>query len=296
MNPVLIVLPILFILMVALGLEFTTKDFLQLAKHPKAVWIGLVAQIVILPLIAVSLGLLFNLTPYFFIGLVLIGCSPGGSSSNIFSLIAKGDISLSVTLTALSSVITIFTIPPIMMLTMQLAGMEAMQQIHLPVGKLFVQNIVLMLFPIVLGMGLRKFWPAAAAALKKVLGKMAFPALLLLAGVFFIAHREAIIANFSSLTLIISIMILAAMGVGALLAKASKLPARQKRTIVIEVGMQNAAQAIAIACSPFAFNNNVIGIPAIIYALMMNVVLLTYIGKYMFKKRSVAAVEVQEVE
>lgn len=285
MNPVLIVLPILLILMFDLGLEFKLKDVTALAKHPKAVWIGLVAQIIILPLIAIALGKIFNPAPYLFVGLVLIACSPGGSSSNIFSLIAKGDVTLSVTLTALSSVITIFTIPPIMMYVMNISGFEAVSHIQLPVGKLFMQNIVLVLLPIALGMIVKKLRPKFAAKAKKILDKAAFPALLLLATVFFIANRETIMENFSSLTLIITIMILAAMGLGTLLAIVSGLGSKQRKTIVIEVGMQNAAQAIAIASSPFVFNNNQIAVPAIIYALMMNVILLTYIGKYLFKRK-----------
>lgn len=285
MNPVLIVLPILLVLMFALGLDFRLKDVTELAKHPKAVWIGLVAQIVLLPLIAIALGKIFNPAPYLFVGLVLIACSPGGSSSNIFSLIAKGDVTLSVTLTALSSVITIFTIPPIMMYVTDISGFDGVSEIRLPVGKLFVQNIVLVLLPIALGMAAKKYSPKFAHRAKKILDKAAFPALLLLATVFFVSNRQIIVENFSSLTLIISIMILAAMGLGALLAIISGLNAQQKKTIVIEVGMQNAAQAIAIASSPFVFNNDAMAVPAIIYALMMNVILLTYIGKYLLAKR-----------
>lgn len=284
-NPILIVLPILIILMFDLGLEFKLSDVTRLAKHPKAVWIGLVAQIILLPLIAIGLGMIFKPAPYLFVGLVLIACSPGGSSSNIFSLIAKGDVTLSVTLTALSSVITIITIPPIMMFTMDISGFDSVSQIQLPVMKLFIQNIVLVLLPIALGMITKKQLPKFAAKAKKVLDKSAFPALLLLATIFFIQNRTIIVENFSSLTLIITLMILSAMGLGALLAYLSRLQARQKRTIVIEVGMQNAAQAIAIASSPFVFNNEQIAVPAIIYALMMNVILLTYISKYLFNKK-----------
>lgn len=285
MNPVLIVLPILLILMFHLGLEFKLKDITRLAKHPKSVWIGLMAQIILLPLIAIGLGKIFNPAPYLFVGLVLIACSPGGSSSNIFSYIAKGDVTLSVTLTALSSVITIFTIPPIMMFTMDISGIETANQIQLPIGKLFTQNIMLVLLPIALGMIVKKKRPQFAEKAKKVLDKVAFPALLLLATIFFMANHQTIMENFASLTLIITVMILAAMGLGTLLATLSHLESRQKKTIVIEVGMQNAAQAIAIASSPFVFNNDLIAVPAIIYALMMNVILLTYIGKHVFKKK-----------
>ena len=285
MNPVLIVLPILLLLMFHLGLEFKLTDIVSLAKRPKAVWVGLFAQIVLLPAIAIGLGNLFKPEPYLFVGLVLIACSPGGSSSNIFSFIAKGDVTLSVTLTTLSSIITIFTIPPIMMYAMNAAGFEAANRIELPAAQLFLQNVALILLPIALGMIVKKRKPHFAEKAAKHLGKSAFPALLLLATVFFISNREVIVENFSSLTLIITLLILSATGMGALLTIIFGLGQKQRKTIVIEVGMQNSAQAIAIAGSPFVLNNNAIAVPAIIYALMMNVILLAYISKYLFAKK-----------
>ncbi len=283
-NPVLIVLPILLLLMYDLGIEFKLKDVTQLAKHPKAVWIGLFAQIIGLPLVAILLGKFFTLEPYIFVGLVLIACSPGGSSSNMFTYIAKGDITLAVTLTALSSVITIFTIPPILSYVIQTSGYGIIENIKLPVGKLFVQNIVLLLLPIALGMLTKKYRPNFAAKAKKVLDKSAFPALLILATIFFITNKQIIIDNFGSLTFIVSLLIIGAMILGIGLGYLARLKNEQRRTIAIEVGIQNAAQAIAIASSPFILNDNKVAVPAIIYALMMNIILLTYISKYLFKK------------
>ena len=102
--------------------------------------------------------------------------------------------------------------------------------------------------------------------------------LIFLATVFFIQNRDAIIDSFGQLGLSVSVLILCAMGSGALLCRVMRLTGKERRTIVIEVGMQNAAQAIAIASSPLVFNNDVIAIPAIIYALMMNVILITYVA------------------
>ncbi len=113
---------------------------------------------------------------------------------------------------------------------------------------------------------------------KKGLDKAAFPALLVLAAVFFAANRQIIAQHFVSLVWMVSALILAAMALGALLAAVFGLPGRQRRTIVIEVGMQNSAQAIAVAGSPFVLNNESFALPAVIYALMMNVILLAYIG------------------
>jgi BASS family bile acid:Na+ symporter len=114
--------------------------------------------------------------------------------------------------------------------------------------------------------------------LHALLSKIAFPALIFLAAVFFIQHRETIVEQFGKLGLCVTVLILSAMGGGALLAKAMRLNRQEVRTLVIEIGMQNAAQSIAVASSPFIFNNDIIAIPAIIYALMMNVILLIYVG------------------
>ncbi len=267
-----------------LGIDFKLKDVSELAKKPKALWIGLFAQIIGLPLVAILLGKLFNVEPYLFVGLVLIACSPGGSSSNMFTYLAKGDITLAITLTALSSIITVFTIPPILLYAIQTSGYGAIEHIQLPVGKLFVQNIVLLLVPIALGMLTKKYRPNFAAKAKKILDKSAFPALLILATIFFITNKQIIIDNFGSLTFIVSLLIIGAMILGIGLGYLARLKNEQRRTIAIEVGIQNAAQAIAIASSPFILNDNKVAVPAIIYALMMNIILLTYISKYLFKK------------
>ena len=112
----------------------------------------------------------------------------------------------------------------------------------------------------------------------KVLSKIAFPALIFLATVFFIQNREAIVDKFAQLGLSITVLILLAMTAGVLMAWLMRLNTRERRTIVIEIGMQNAAQAIAIASSPLVFNNDLIAIPAIIYALMMNIILIIYVA------------------
>ena len=114
MNSIFIVLPILTILMFDLGLTLEGKDFLLVLKRFKAVVAGMIGQLVILPLLAWLIADMMGLNPIFTIGLVLIACCPGGSSSNIFSMLAKGDVALSVSLTAVSSIITLITVPLIM--------------------------------------------------------------------------------------------------------------------------------------------------------------------------------------
>lgn len=284
MNTVFIVLPILTLLMFELGLTVKLADFRLLAKDPKPVFIALFGQIVLLPIIAFILASIFHLTPLFYIGVILIACCPGGSSSNVFSMLAKGNVALSILLTALSSIITLFTIPFIMSTAVSWIGNTMDTEIRLPMGNLLIQNILLMFLPILLGAYVRKKWNDTADRLDRILSKIAFPALLLLAGIFFVQHRQTIYENIQILGACITLLILLAISGAALLSRMFKFNTSTRRTIVIEVGMQNAAQAIAIASSPFIFDNGVIAIPAIIYALMMNIILLTYVGSIKYKK------------
>lgn len=280
MNSIFIVLPILTLLMFDLGLTLKPKDFKLIAQRPKPVIVGLVGQIILLPLIAwaiIHLPFANNLSPLFIIGIMLVACSPGGSSSNVFSMLAKGDVALSVTLTACSSIITLFTLPLIMAWVMKSVQFFDVS-IHLPIGKLLMQNLVLMVVPIAIGFIVNIFKEQAAAKIHNVLKRIAMPALVLLVTIFFIQHKQTITAEFASLGLSMTALILATTGCGALLAWLLKLTTKERRTLVIEIGMQNAAQAITIACSPLIFNNEIIAIPAIIYALMMNLILLAYVG------------------
>jgi len=284
MNTIFIVLPILTILMFDLGLTLKPDDFRLIAQRPKPILIGLVGQIILLPLIAwaiirlASFFPLFNqsLTPLFIIGIMLVACSPGGSSSNVFSMLAKGDVALSVTLTACSSIITLFTLPLIMAWVTACVGEEV--NIHLPIANLLIQNIVLMVVPVSIGFVVNIFRSEAAAKIHAVLKRIAMPALILLVTIFFFQHKETIVAEFGTLGLTMTVLILACTSCGAFLSWALKLSNKERRTLVIEIGMQNAAQAITIACSPLIFNNEIIAIPAIIYALMMNLILLAYVG------------------
>ena len=286
MNTILIVIPILVILMFQLGLTLRLRDFKLIAARPKAVFVGLLGQIVLLPLIAFWVAKACSVEALYFVGIMLIACSPGGSSSNAFSMLAKGDVALSVLLTTLSSIITLFSIPLILSFTTSYLSMGANELIELPVGKMFMQNIVLMLLPIVLGVLFKRFAPRAAQKTDFVLSKVAFPALLLLAGVFFAQHYSTIVAEMSGLGACVSVFMLCAMLCSVGISYLFGLNKKEKRTIIIEVGMQNAATAIALASSPLVFNNDVMAIPAIIYALIMNVVLLSYLKIVMRKSKT----------
>lgn len=266
-----------------LGLSLEFRDFLMVVKRPRAMFAGMLGQLILLPVLAYILVRALGLDPVIAIGVMLIACCPGGSSSNVFSKLAGGDVALSVSLTAVSSVVTLVTMPLIMQWVAGTFGKAV--NITLPVGNLLVQNLVTMLLPILAGILIRRYLPVAAKKISSVLSKLAFPLLMLLAGIFFIGNRESIISNFGVLGLTVTSLLIAAVCLAALLCVAFRLARKERRTIVIEVGMQNAAQAIAVATSPFVFNDPAIAVPAIIYALMMNVVLLIYVAVIRAGKR-----------
>ena len=277
MNTIWIVMPILIVLMFLLGIDITKKAFTDIAHNTKAVLLGMIGQIVILPIIAFLTAWLLKLPPIYFMGLVLVACCPGGSSSNAFTMLVKGNVALSVTLTALSSIITLFTLPVIMEFVTNTVSNMSGVKIELPVGKLIIQNIILLLVPLFAGSLFKHFCPEAAVKVSKVLSKLAFPALMILAAVFFLQYRKEIADNFASLGLSAAMLIVLAMACSSGISRIGKFNDATRRTIVIEVGMQNAAQAITIASSPFIFNNGEMALPAICYALLMNVILLTYV-------------------
>ena len=270
-------MPILIVLMFLLGIDLSRKAFADIVRNPKAVLFGLIGQVVILPIIAFGVAWLLELSPIYFMGLMLVACCPGGSSSNVFSMLAKGDVALSVTLTAFSSVITLFTLPVIMEFVSGAVSNMSGVEINLPIGKLLVQNLVLIFVPMLIGGLFKHYFSVAAEKVKKVLSKVAFPALMTLALVFFYQYKGEIIDNFAVLGLSAAALILVAMLCSSGISRIGKFNGSVRRTIVIEVGMQNAAQAIAIASSPFIFNSGEMALPAIIYALLMNVILLTYV-------------------
>lgn len=275
-------MPILIVLMFLLGTDLNKKSFTDVARNPRAVLIGMIGQIIILPVIAFALAWALKLPPVYFMGIVLVACCPGGSSSNVFSMLAKGDVALSVTLTAVSSILTLFTIPVIMEFVARFVSEQSGVEVNLPFGKLIVQNIVLIFVPLIIGILFRHWLPEAAAKVNKVLSKLAFPALMTLAAVFFLQYTQEIKDNFAVLGIAVTVLILLAMLCSSALSRITKSSVAVRRTIIIEVGMQNAAQAIAIASSPFIFNSGEMALPAIIYALLMNVILLTYVGVIKF--------------
>ena len=260
-----VLLPVgLALVMLGMGLTLLPEDFQRVTRYPKAVAVGLVSQLVFLPIIAFLVASIVPMRPEIAVGLMVLALCPGGPSSNMITYLAKGDVALSVTLTALSSAITVFTIPIFANLSLQyFAGQSA--AIALPVGKTMLQIFAITLVPVGLGMLIRQQFPNLARRLEKVANRLAigFLALIILA---IIIHEWNRLPTFiAQVGIGVVLLNVISMALGFWLGKLLNLKFPQQICIAIEVGIQNATLAIAITAG--LLNNPDMAIPAAIYSL-----------------------------
>jgi BASS family bile acid:Na+ symporter len=156
----------LFIIMLGMRLGLTVKDFTRILVKPKAVIISLIAQLIIVPVVGFLLVIFFPISPELAVGVMILAACPGGATSNLITYLVKGDVALSITLTAISSVVTVFTIPPIVNLAMQKFMAESVS-LQLPFFKTVIQIAVITLIPVSLGMLIHHYAPALAATIEK---------------------------------------------------------------------------------------------------------------------------------
>jgi BASS family bile acid:Na+ symporter len=156
----------LFVIMLGMGLGLKIDDFKRVFTEPKGVLVGLIAQLLLLPLVGFGLATLFPLSPELAVGVVILATCPGGSTSNLMTYLAKGNVALSITLTAISSVITVLTIPLIINVAMR-HFLEAETTLQLPFVKTVIQIAVITLVPISIGMALHRYAPKFAATAEK---------------------------------------------------------------------------------------------------------------------------------
>ena len=260
-----VLLPVgLALVMLGMGLTLLPEDFQRVTRYPKAVAVGLVSQLVFLPIIAFLVASIVPMRPEIAVGLMVLALCPGGPSSNMITYLAKGDVALSVTLTALSSAITVFTIPIFANLSLQyFAGQSA--AIALPVGQTMLQIFAIALVPVGLGMLIRQQFPNLARRLEKVANRLAigFLALIILA---IIIHEWNRLPTFiAQVGIGVVLLNVISMAIGFWLGKLLNLKFPQQICIAIEVGIQNATLAIAITAG--LLNNPDMAIPAAIYSL-----------------------------
>jgi BASS family bile acid:Na+ symporter len=258
----------LFIIMLGMGLGLTVDDFKRVLVKPLAVIVGLIAQLIMLPAVGFLLASLFPLSPELAVGVMVLAACPGGPTSNLITYLVQGNVALSITLTAISSVITVFTLPLVVNLAMQrFLGESTILQ--LPFLTTIIQIGVITLIPVTLGMVLHHYTPRFAAYVEKWVKWLSlFFLALIIVGL--LATERANVASFFlevgwvTLALNVSTMLL-----GFALATLAKLDRSSAKAITVEVGIQNGTLAITIASAPTLLNTPSMAIPAAIYSLIM---------------------------
>ncbi len=261
------VIPIsIFLIMMGMGLSLVTNDFKRVVKYPKAVAIGLTNQLLFLPLVGFALATFMSLEPEYAVGVMLLVLCPGGTTSNLFTYLAKGDVALSVTMTAIASVITVFTIPIVLSFSL-VYFMGAGSEFQLPVAKTMVSLIALTILPVSIGMLIKRY--AASFADKAQVMVSRFGVIFLSFLVIFLSYvqRDIIVEALIATGPVSLILNVSTMALGYYTSKWFGLDPAQRRSITMEVGLQNSTLSMFMALTLLA--NYKMSLTPAIYTLIM---------------------------
>lgn len=266
-NPIFsLFLPIaLGIVMVGLGLHLTLADFRRVALAPKAVTVALLVQTLLLPPVAFALAWGFGLPPELGLGLVLLAASPGGVTANLFSHLARGDVALNITLTAINSVLALVTLPLWTVLGLSLL-MESDQAVPPPTRKI-IEVAAIVVVPVVIGMALRAWKPALAERLDKPVRLASTLVLVVLIAAAVVLERDTLARYAAVVGLAALAFNLASLLAGYAAARAARLDVPQSTAIAFEIGIHNGTLAIFVALHVLRMAGAAV-VPAI-YSLLM---------------------------
>ncbi|EXC26946.1 bile acid:sodium symporter family protein [Acinetobacter pittii] len=254
---------ILGIIMLGMGMTMTVDDFKGVLQSPKAVLIGVVAQFVVMPGLAYVLCKLFNLPPEIAVGVILVGCCPGGTASNVITYMAKGNVALSVACTSVSTLLAPVLTPAIFYLL-------ASQWLKIDAASMFISISQVVLLPIVIGLILRTWLKRQVESYIQVMPLVSVIAIVAIVAAIIGGSKAAIL---QSGLLILAVVILHN-GLGYLLgftaARFFKLPYADSKAIAIEVGMQNSGLGVALAAVHFAASP-ITAVPSAIFSLWHNI-------------------------
>ena len=265
-----VVLPLaLAFIMFSLGLGLTINDFSRILLKPKEFFLGFFSQILILPVVAIILITIWPLSPEIAIGVMIIAAAPGGATSNILTSFAKGDVALSISLTAVISILSVITIPLVLSVSLSLIGQSFMEGVSLL--DIALKMFLIVTVPVIVGMICRKILSSFENIAKKISTALFF--LVLLGAI--LSERENIVTYFSQAGLVTLFLNLIMMFLAYYLSKFFISNTSQQRAITIECGLQNGTLAIVVA--NVFFDGGMYLIPAATYSLIMYVTALPYI-------------------
>lgn len=263
-----VLLPLsLAIIMLGMGMTLVPADFTRIGKYPKAALIGFVNQLIFLPIIGFALAVAFDLEPIMAVGLMILAACPGGATSNLITQVCRGNIALSVTLTAIASFISILTIPFILSYALEYFGTGEGVTISLPIVDTILQIMVITVIPISIGMVIRNRKPQFAARMEKPM-RTASTVIFILVFIAVMAANFDLIGDAMRRVGVVTLLLnLLTMGLGFLSARIFKLSLKNTISVTIESGIQNGTLAFVIAST--ILNNVEMGIPTGAYSIWM---------------------------
>ncbi|MDP1763350.1 MAG: bile acid:sodium symporter family protein [Sediminibacterium sp.] len=262
----LVLLPLaLAIIMMGLGLSLTIDDFKRVVVYPKAVFIGLICQMLVLPTICFYIAKSFGLAPELAVGLMLLSAAPGGPTANLYSHIAKGDVALNVSLTAINSIVSLFTIP--LIVNFAIANFLQTDQVVPMQFKKVIEVCIMVILPVSIGMLLRSKASKLAAQLEKPVKIASAIFLVLIIILTVLKERKHIGQDFQQVGMAALVLNVLSMGIGYFIPRLFNLGKKQAIAIGMEIGIHNGTLAIYIALS--VIGNSIMSIPPVIYSLIM---------------------------
>lgn len=253
------------IIMLGLGLSLTPNDFKRVVNYPKAVLIGLICQMILLPVLCFFLAKTLGLAPVLAVGLMLLAASPGGPTANLYSHLFKGDVALNITLTALNSLLTLFSLP--LIVNFSIDYFMGTNQIIPMQFKKILEVFLIVLVPVSLGMLVKAKSPTISEKLQKPVKILSALFLVLIIAAAILKERNNIVAYFQEVGIAALLFNLLSMGIGYFLPLLLRIEQRQALSISMEIGIHNGTLAIYIALS--VIGNSAMSIPAAIYSLIM---------------------------
>lgn len=265
-NIIVQLLPLaLAVVMMGLGLELSLRDFARVAQHPKAVFIALVCQLIVLTGLAFVITQVFSLSPLLALGMMLLAASPGGATANLYSYLFKGDIALNITLTAINSILAAFTLPLIVNWA-SAYFLNSDEQLGLQFSKV-VQVFAIVIVPVAIGMVIRRYAPAFAHRMEKPVRIFSVLLLVLVILAALLKDKANLMGYLLEVGMATSIFCILSLVVGYFVPRFFGISEAQARASAFEIGIHNGTLALTIALS--LMNNMTVAIPAAVYSIIM---------------------------
>jgi BASS family bile acid:Na+ symporter len=258
--------------MFGLGLSLTLGDFARVGKHPKAVIIALVCQLILLPAICLGLVYLFQLPPVLAVGMMLLAASPGGTTANLYSHLFRGDVALNISLTAINSVISVFTLPLIANFAI-LLFLPNQEELGVQLAKA-VEVFAIVLIPVAIGMLVRWWKPKFADAADKPVRIASMVVLVIVIVGAIVSNLDILLPNLGSLVLITSLFCVISLTVGYFVPRLFRVERRQAIASAFEIGIHNGTLAIVIALT--VIESREMAAPAAVYSVLMFFIALVF--------------------